>query len=256
MRGDTNDPNGWGEARVTRLLEGPSDTFDDDATWALDLLREAPAHRLRPGERQRVLFGLRRPHANARHVWFVRIATAAAALVAATTIAWAGLGGLPRWLTGLSHSQSDNAAPCVHAVPEAVRRRVPTPPAPMAAPPLEAVPTSFGAPSGNPVHPSRHHLASTTEDLDSDSGLVVQAMRALRRDANPALARGLCAAYLDRHPNGALAEEALALTVEAAVAHHDMDAPALGAHYLRSYPNGPFRGLARQASRATPATLQ
>ena len=72
-------------------------------------------------------------------------------------------------------------------------------------------------------------------------------MRALRLDHDPVRARGLLAKYLERHPNGALAEEALALTIEAAVAHHDGDAAALGARYLRRYPAGPFRALALRA---------
>ena len=72
-------------------------------------------------------------------------------------------------------------------------------------------------------------------------------MRALRLDHNPVRARALLATYLERHPNGALAEEALALTIEAAVAHHDGDAAALGARYLRRYPAGPFRALALRA---------
>ena len=78
----------------------------------------------------------------------------------------------------------------------------------------------------------------------------MQAMRALRRDRDPALARSLSHAYLDRYPHGKLAEEALALTIEAALAHGDADAPALAERYLRQYPSGPFRGVARQASRA------
>lgn len=76
---------------------------------------------------------------------------------------------------------------------------------------------------------------------------MLAGMRALRVDHDPARARGLLATYLQRHPNGALAEEALALTIEAAVAHHDGDAAALGARYLRRYPAGPFRALAEQA---------
>ena len=74
-------------------------------------------------------------------------------------------------------------------------------------------------------------------------------MRALRLDHDPVRARTLLARYLERRPNGALAEEALALTIEAAVAHHDGDAAALGARYLRRYPAGPFTELALRAKR-------
>jgi hypothetical protein len=68
-------------------------------------------------------------------------------------------------------------------------------------------------------------------------------------DHDPARARGLLDRYLERRPNGALAEEALALTIEAALAHRDGDAAALGTLYLRRYPSGPFRALALQAQR-------
>jgi hypothetical protein len=254
MRNETNDPNGRDGARLTRLLDGPSDICDENASWALDLLREAPTHRPRAGERQRVLWGLRRRHAGVRHVWLVRMAATAAALIAATTIAWAGLGGLPRWLTTLAHPHPDKADSRVHAKSEALRRSSPTTPAPAVPLTLESQPIPNAVPTGNLPRPSRRRLASTIEGRDSDSRLVVQALRALRRDGNPGLARTLAGAYLDRHPNGALAEEALALTVEAAVAHHDPDAATLGARYLGRYPKGPFCGLARQASRTAGAS--
>ena len=65
---------------------------------------------------------------------------------------------------------------------------------------------------------------------------MLAGMRALRLDRDPVRARGLLARYLERHPNGALAEEALALTIEAALAHQDDDAAALGALYLQPVP--------------------
>ena len=71
-------------------------------------------------------------------------------------------------------------------------------------------------------------------------------MRALRVEANPVRARRLLAGYLDRHPGGSLAEEALAMSIEAAVAHGDDDAPALARKYVRRYPAGHFSGLARR----------
>ena len=78
---------------------------------------------------------------------------------------------------------------------------------------------------------------------------MLEGMRALRLDQDPVRARALLARYLDRHPNGALAEEALALSIEAAMAHHDADAAALAVHYFRRYPAGPFCALAREAQR-------
>ena len=67
-------------------------------------------------------------------------------------------------------------------------------------------------------------------------------MRALRVEANPVRARRLLAGYLDRYPNGSLAEEALAMSIEAAVAHGDDDAPVLARRYVRRYPGGPLLG--------------
>jgi hypothetical protein len=76
-------------------------------------------------------------------------------------------------------------------------------------------------------------------------------MRALRVERNPARARALLARYLGEHPSGDLAEEALALSIEAAVAQHDADVAALAARYLRLYPHGSFQALARQALAAS-----
>jgi len=267
MRDDKNDRHGSDGGPSARLLEPAPGALDEDAAWALDLLRQAPPHRPRAGERQRVLLGLRRPRASARHAWAIRWAAVAAALIAATTIARAGLGHLPRWLAALAPQRPVETESQAHPKSGVIRHAPPpatTPaPAPPAAPPLEpdtAQPFEpepeprFAAPpqaTGGAPRPSRPRLAAI-DRRDRDSGLVVQAMRALRRDGDPALARALSATYLERHPDGALAEEALALIIEAAVAHPDADARALGARYLRQYPNGPFRGLARQAGR-TPA---
>jgi len=90
----------------------------------------------------------------------------------------------------------------------------------------------------------RASKASSPEDL----GLLLDAMRALRVERNPARARALLTAYLDRHPKGELSEEALVMLVEAAVAHHDGDASALVARYHKLYPRGVFRGLVEQSA--------
>jgi hypothetical protein len=80
-----------------------------------------------------------------------------------------------------------------------------------------------------------------------DAGPVLAAVRALRRDHNPVRARALLNGYLSAHPDGALVEEALAISIEAAVANRDGDANMLALRYLRLYPSGPFHGLAERA---------
>jgi len=79
-----------------------------------------------------------------------------------------------------------------------------------------------------------------------DTAPVIEAMRALRVQGDPVRARALLTGYLVRHPRGTLAEEALAMSIEAAKVHQDGDAPALARRYLRLYPAGHFQSLARQ----------
>jgi hypothetical protein len=80
-----------------------------------------------------------------------------------------------------------------------------------------------------------------------DPALVVEATRALRVARDPRRARLLAARYLHEHPGGALAEEAQAIVVEAALAHHDPDASTQAARYLSLYPHGSFRAAAERA---------
>jgi hypothetical protein len=96
------------------------------------------------------------------------------------------------------------------------------------------------------VPPAPAPTPAAAPQAEQDTQVVLAGMRALRLEHNPARARALLAGYLQLHANGALAEEALALSIEAAVAHHDADAPALAARYLRRYPSGPFRALAQR----------
>ena len=270
MKDHTRQWEGPPEGAPTRLRELRPGDLREDAAWAVELLREAPTHRLKPGERQRVLLGLGRGRVVTRRVWPVRLAATVVALVAATAIARAGLGHLPRWLTELVPGPRPNPQADVRPHSGVIRHRelaaAAAAPAPQiaAAPMPVPVPVSVPGPipagatraTVNAKRPARRPatpVATPVERGDRDAGLVVQAMRALRRDDDPALARRLCAAYLQRRPDGALAEEALALTIEAAVAQHESDAAALGARYLRQYPDGPFRGLARQATRSNGA---
>jgi hypothetical protein len=94
---------------------------------------------------------------------------------------------------------------------------------------------------------ARRTSAPPSQLASEDASAVAAAMRALRVEKDPARARALLARYLGEHPNGALAEEALAMTIEAALAHRDTDVSVLAARYLRLYPLGSFAALARDA---------
>jgi hypothetical protein len=100
----------------------------------------------------------------------------------------------------------------------------------------------------------RHGLAPggvTMASAREDAGPVLAAVRALRRDHDPARARALLDVYLSAHPSGGLAEEALAISIEAAAANHDADANVLASRYLRLYPSGPFHAIAQRTLGAT-----
>jgi outer membrane PBP1 activator LpoA protein len=121
--------------------------------------------------------------------------------------------------------------------------------APTGAPPPSSITSRAVA---QPAVPRVRHAARPASN-EEETALLLDAMRALRRQSDPARARVLLGRYLQQNPNGALAEEALAMSIEAAVAAHDGDAPALARHYLRSYPSGPFRSVAVQALGTAPA---
>jgi len=73
---------------------------------------------------------------------------------------------------------------------------------------------------------------------------VLDAMVALRRDHDPARASELLARYLTGHPAGALREEALVLSIEAAAARgDDGSVRQFAQQYSRNYPGGRFQSV-------------
>ena len=80
-----------------------------------------------------------------------------------------------------------------------------------------------------------------------DPSQVVAAVEALRKQHDPARAAKLLTEYLAAHPRGALVEEAVALSIEAAAARHDPAATDFARRYLRDYPSGRFRQTAEAA---------
>jgi hypothetical protein len=126
------------------------------------------------------------------------------------------------------------AAPHPAPTPRAIApEEAPTPAVP------EATPDK--APPAPPHPPARVRAAS------EDDRLVFEAMRAIRQDGQPDRATRSLDEYLRRHPDGELAEEALALSIEAASMRNDPRAKDIAARYLAKYPNGRFRSAAERA---------
>jgi len=81
----------------------------------------------------------------------------------------------------------------------------------------------------------------------TDSELVHRAVKALRRDRDPALAARLLDEHRARSPRGPLAEEALSLQIEAALALKAPRARVLAREYLSRYPGGRYVAVAQRA---------
>lgn len=87
----------------------------------------------------------------------------------------------------------------------------------------------------------------------ADAALVHAAVKALRREGDAEQAAQLLDRYAARDPDGPLAEEALALRIEAAVAKGDPAARRLAQDYLLRYPDGRYREAALRALAGTAA---
>jgi outer membrane protein assembly factor BamD (BamD/ComL family) len=84
-----------------------------------------------------------------------------------------------------------------------------------------------------------------------DPAPVLEAIRALRSRGDAALASSLLADYLRAHPRSVLSEDALALSIEAAVARHDARSAAeLARRYMDQFPNGRYKAFASQTARS------
>jgi hypothetical protein len=235
-------------AEPARLVEDPAVRADVSAAWALGLLRGAEPYQAPAGRKQRVQ--LRLGHTPRRRApLLLRLAVMALVLCGGAAIVSAALGDWPGWMAR-AYERVVGKPPAGRAP---TRARAIAPPAAA----REIQPMVSAAPIAHAPEPRlqrdaiaprpRRAATSSTAPIGEDTSAVSAAMRALRVERNPARARGLLARYLSEHPNGNLAEEALAMSIEAAIAHHDADVADLANRYLRTYPQGSFQTLARQA---------
>ena len=181
----------------------------------------------------------RRRVATARRPLWLRPALTLGVLLVASVTAAATLGY--RWVTRDSPSPAPVAPAVVPAKPQAVR------PAPPAAPAADEVviPPQVSEAS----RPATKTVVRPRPAKGEDPSLVVAAIQALRHDHEPARAAKLLADYLRTYPHGALAEEAVALSIEAATESKRPEAKTFAAQYLAQYPKGRFRRIAEQALR-------
>lgn len=253
-------------AAPRRLLElplGDDGPYGSDpaAAWGLGLLRGAEPYRTPAGRKQRVQ--LRLGHTPRRRAPLVlRLAVGASVLLSGAAVVSAAVGRWPDWVTrayehvigprrGAAASAPTSTLPRGHVsrhveVAPPVAAEVPWPEIPIESEAAVPARRRVSRPTSPPARAPRLEAAAAPA-AGEDTSPVSAAMRALRVERNPTRARVLLARYLGEHPGGSLAEEALALSIEAALAHHDADSAALASHYLRLYPRGSFQALARQA---------
>ncbi|HEY3358673.1 MAG TPA: hypothetical protein VGQ83_35825 [Polyangia bacterium] len=247
--------------------EAPAD--DPDLEVVARLAAKVPPLRPSPSSQQAVWSALTR--APRARPWHRRVpALAAGILLIATAAAAAGVAGtrLARRLEarrpapgvpddagrGQVRAPGDaNAAPAPSSQPrpaapsQSLAGGAPVAGAARAEPvryPRTPAPASRSARPPSPAAPTPPALLPGAAP---DAELVLGALAALRREHAPARASALLEQYLHRHPDGLLAEDALALAIEAAAARGDAAAARVARRYLGQFPDGRFRATAQQA---------
>lgn len=108
---------------------------------------------------------------------------------------------------------------------------------------MQTTPTATTATAAPPSAPLPSASAEPAKSMD-EAELVLDGLRALRKEGDPARARALFSQYLAKHPNGALADDALGYQMEAADRAGSPDAARLANAYLAARPAGRYVSLA------------
>jgi hypothetical protein len=223
---------------MKRLLE------ERDASFAAltELLASAERHVPSPFTKRAVQSRVERALASPPRARLLRSALVGAgalllALSAAASYSLLGGASAPPTPQGLT-PPSALAPPPVQRAPAVVSE---IPPAEPQQPPAE--------PQQPPAEPPAPVVKRAAEKplAGEDPTQVAEAVRALRKQGDAARAQALLDQYLRGNPRGALAEDALALSIEAAASRKDPRAADYARRYLARYPNGRFRAVAERA---------
>jgi hypothetical protein len=217
---------------------------------AVDLLRSVDSYRPPPGLKQRVRERLLAAPAQRRtYVPWSALVIISIVLVAGTS---AALGG--RWIARLkpaaspAQARQDPVAAPAHK-PAALAQGLVTRDVSDGDKVAAQLQAQLASPAASISESTQNHeRRQVAAPISQNSGkvLVFDAMHALRREGQPDRAAKLLDEYLRRYPRGPLAEEALALSIEAARALSDTRAQEMAERYLARYPSGHFRASAER----------
>jgi len=229
---------------MKRLTEESLSANTPEATLA-ELVRSAAPFHANPFRKRLLLQRVSRAH-QAKPRWSLRPAFGALALAAlgSAGIASASYGWWkgrvdPTPSVSVQHRVAPTPAPAVPAKPAA------PPAAPEAESAAEPEPVAKAA-SPTPLRREARQVKQRATQDGEDPSEVLEAIRALRKRGDAARAQVLLDQYLKAHPSGALSEDALVLSIEAALARHDPRAADYARRYLSRFPRGRFQALAQR----------
>ena len=231
---------------VRWLDEEAGASGDPPPAWAVELVESAHPLSVPIALKQRMLLSLGNGRPRPGQPW-LRPLVVCAVLLSGTAVASAAFTGWPANLVRVCRELVAGPAP-EQGTARAVEVRAPRVGRPAAT--AAGTDGAFAVPA---LPATRHPIADSRRRArlrvlpGEDPALVVEATRALRVDCDARRARVLARQYLLQHPRGELAEEALAIEVEAALDYHDADVGSAAARYLSLYPHGAFRAVAERA---------
>ena len=232
-----------------------------------ELVRRTPRFERASFEKERILAEVRVAVTSPR-----RRAWAIAPAVVVLTVAAMAAAAVGRTWFSTPSSPLPSAAASAASTPAPFATALPEPPSngpafelPVAPPAVEDHPAPPPLPSTSLVERLEVPLPKSSREAPSarlgrsvddhhpeseDPGPVLEAIRALRSRGDAVRASALLSEYLRAHPRSVLSEDALALSIEAALARRDSrSAGDLGRRYLEQFPSGRYEAFASQTVR-------